>query len=81
MVLTLCRYCLVIFVFEGLRLVEYFDASFSISDSVYGSTFFIATGFHRFHVVVGTLFLLACFRCLKLGRFGKTYPFGLKAAI
>ena len=37
--------------------IEYVDAGFTISDSVFGSTFFMTTGFHGFHVFIGTLFL------------------------
>lgn len=37
--------------------IEYFDARFTFSDSVYGSTFFLATGFHGIHVLIGTIFL------------------------
>jgi heme/copper-type cytochrome/quinol oxidase subunit 3 len=43
--------------FLGLQGFEYFFAGFDISDSVFGSVFFIATGFHGFHVIVGSLFL------------------------
>jgi len=39
------------------QFVEYSEAQFCISDGVYGSTFFIATGFHGVHVLVGTIFL------------------------
>jgi len=46
--------------FSFLQGIEYQEAEFSISDSVYGSTFFIATGFHGLHVIVGTSFLLTC---------------------
>mgnify|MGYP000869361296 CR=1 FL=1 len=42
--------------FTILQLTEYRLAEFSISDSVYGSVFFMATGFHGFHVIIGTIF-------------------------
>ena len=38
--------------FTGFQVMEYYEAPFTISDSVYGSTFFLATGFHGFHVFV-----------------------------
>jgi len=46
--------------FSLLQAIEYLEAEFSISDSTYGSTFFIATGFHGIHVIIGTSFLLIC---------------------
>jgi len=45
--------------FQGL---EYYNAEFSFSDSVYGSAFFLATGFHGIHVIIGTIFLIASAR-------------------
>ena len=45
-------------IFTSLQIFEYFGAPFTISDSVYGSTFFMATGFHGFHVVIGLLGLI-----------------------
>ena len=47
--------------FSSLQLFEYYISSFCISDSVFGSCFFLATGFHGIHVLIGTLFLLVAF--------------------
>jgi cytochrome c oxidase subunit 3 len=66
--------------FTALQGMEYIDAGFTIADGVYGSTFFLATGFHGFHVLIGTTFLLVClFRQLK-NHFSTTHHFGFEAA-
>ncbi len=66
--------------FTFLQGYEYIEASFNISDGVYGSTFFMATGFHGFHVLIGTTFLIVCyFRILK-GHFSREHHFGFEAA-
>jgi cytochrome c oxidase subunit 3 len=52
-ILTLALACL----FTELQGCEYLEATFTISDGVYGSTFFMATGFHGFHVIIGTIFI------------------------
>lgn len=43
--------------FTALQVMEYHIAAFCIRDSVYGSTFYVATGFHGLHVIIGTTFI------------------------
>lgn len=50
--------CVLGIYFTVLQAIEYIQAEFSISDSSYGSTFFVATGFHGLHVIIGTTFLI-----------------------
>jgi cytochrome c oxidase subunit 3 len=45
-------------IFTLLQAIEYFGLSYTITDSVFGSTFYMGTGFHGLHVIIGTLFLL-----------------------
>ncbi|CAD6238220.1 GSCOCG00012524001-RA-CDS [Cotesia congregata] len=45
-------------IFSYFQYLEYNESFFSINDSVYGSIFYILTGFHGFHVIVGTIFNL-----------------------
>ncbi len=53
-------------IFTCLQAYEYVHATFAITDGIYGSAFYLATGFHGFHVIVGTTFLIVCyFRSLK----------------
>nr|YP_009040874.1 cytochrome c oxidase subunit III [Telamonia vlijmi]AIB04195.1 cytochrome c oxidase subunit 3 [Telamonia vlijmi] len=66
--------------FLMLQGFEYYMASFSISDSVYGSTFFMATGFHGFHVIVGTLFLFIIWMRLTKNQLTSGHHFGFEAA-
>jgi len=67
-------------IFTILQAVEYLEANFTISDSVYGSTFYMATGFHGFHVIVGTLFLTVCLLRLFYKHFTRQHHFGFEAA-
>jgi cytochrome c oxidase subunit 3 len=66
--------------FTILQGYEYLDAPFTISDSVYGSTFFMATGFHGFHVFVGTCFLSVCLGRLCYHHFTTNHHLGFEAA-
>nr|YP_001648396.1 cytochrome c oxidase subunit III [Bugula neritina]AAT79553.1 cytochrome c oxidase subunit III [Bugula neritina] len=66
--------------FTYLQGCEYIETSFSLSDSIYGTTFFVATGFHGLHVIIGTIFLFTCcMRHLKF-HFTKTHYLGFEAA-
>ena len=66
--------------FTSLQALEYWEASFSIADAVYGSTFFVATGFHGLHVIIGTIFLLVCLVRQYFNHFSFTHHFGFEAA-
>nr|YP_011035814.1 cytochrome c oxidase subunit 3 [Plaxiphora tricolor]WRI60257.1 cytochrome c oxidase subunit 3 [Plaxiphora tricolor] len=66
--------------FTFLQAGEYMETSFSIADSCYGSTFFVATGFHGLHVLIGSTFLLiTLWRNLKF-HFSSNHHFGFEAA-
>nr|DAC76927.1 TPA_asm: cytochrome c oxidase subunit III [Tetraponera aethiops] len=66
--------------FTMLQMVEYIESPFTISDSIYGSTFFVATGFHGLHVIIGTLLLMVCFMRLSYKHFSKSHHFGFEAS-
>nr|AWN56268.1 cytochrome c oxidase subunit 3 [Glena unipennaria] len=66
--------------FTILQGYEYMQAPFSISDSVYGSSFFMATGFHGLHVLIGSSFLLICLIRLYNNHFSPIHHFGFEAA-
>jgi len=66
--------------FTLLQAFEYVSASFTISDGIYGSTFFMATGFHGFHVLIGTIFLLVGLIRLYINHFTIQHHFGFEAA-
>nr|YP_009643381.1 cytochrome c oxidase subunit III [Pyrrhopeplus posthumus]APO08798.1 cytochrome c oxidase subunit III [Pyrrhopeplus posthumus] len=66
--------------FTILQGFEYLEANFCISDSIYGSTFFMATGFHGLHVIIGTTFLITCLMRHMMFHFSKTHHFGFEAA-
>lgn len=67
--------------FTCLQGLEYVNAPFNISDGVYGSCFYMATGFHGFHVFVGTVALIVSFIRIILNHFTNKHHFGFEAAI
>jgi cytochrome c oxidase subunit 3 len=67
--------------FTCLQGLEYVNAPFNISDGVYGSCFYMATGFHGFHVFIGTVALIVSFIRIILNHFTNKHHFGFEAAI
>lgn len=79
-------YRLIITIFLGiyfsfLQVYEYLEARFAISDRIYGSIFFITTGFHGIHVIIGTRFLTICLIRHKINHYSISHHFGFEAAI
>ncbi|MBV5266683.1 cytochrome c oxidase subunit 3 [Pinisolibacter aquiterrae] len=68
------------FLFTCLQAYEYSHAHFGFSGSIYGAAFFMATGFHGFHVIVGTIFLAICLIRANKGHFTPKQHFGFEAA-
>jgi cytochrome c oxidase subunit 3 len=66
--------------FLGFQAYEYLHAHFGFKEGVYASTFYMATGFHGFHVVVGTIFLVVTWLRAKKGHFTADRHFGFEAA-
>nr|ALO70293.1 cytochrome c oxidase subunit 3 [Aspidiphorus orbiculatus] len=67
-------------IFTFLQGFEYLEASFTITDSVFGATFFMATGFHGLHVIIGTTFLAICLIRQFNNHFSMSHHFGFEAA-
>jgi cytochrome c oxidase subunit 3 len=66
--------------FTSIQAYEYANAPFPFKGSIYVSTFFMATGFHGFHVIVGTIFLTVCLLRANRGDFSPRQHFGFEAA-
>lgn len=67
-------------IFLGFQVYEYVHAHFGFTEGIYASTFYMATGFHGFHVFVGTVFLFVCWIRAKKGHFKPEGHFGFEAA-
>jgi cytochrome c oxidase subunit 3 len=66
--------------FSAVQAFEYHHAEFGFAGSIYGATFFMATGFHGFHVIIGTIFLFVCLLRTYKGDFTPRQHFGFEAA-
>jgi len=66
--------------FTLIQLYEYSHAHFGFDEGIFPSTFFMATGFHGFHVLIGTIFLAVCLFRNKAGHFTAKDHFGFEAA-
>ncbi|MBB6249695.1 cytochrome c oxidase subunit 3 [Nitrospirillum iridis] len=66
--------------FSCFQAYEYIHAEFGFAQNAYTSAFFMATGFHGFHVIVGTIFLIVCFFRTRAGHFTPKSHFGFEAA-
>lgn len=73
--------CILGIYFTALQIFEYMITRFTIADSVYGSVFFIATGFHGIHVLIGTLFLSVCLIRIIKNHFSYNHHLGFEIAI
>ena len=67
-------------IFTALQAYEYIHAAFGFKDGIYGSTFYMATGFHGAHVIIGTTFLIVCFFRARKDHFKPDHHFGFEAA-
>jgi cytochrome c oxidase subunit 3 len=66
--------------FSFVQAYEYSHAAFHYSGHIYGATFFMATGFHGAHVIIGTIFLAVCLYRAYLGHFSTTQHLGFEFA-
>ena len=67
-------------IFSAVQALEYAQAPFAFKESLYGATFFLSTGFHGFHVLIGTIFLVVCLVRALRGHFTEKQHFGFEAA-
>ena len=66
--------------FTCIQGYEYSHAEFAFSGNIYGATFFMATGFHGAHVIIGTIFLIVCLVRSLRGHFSPTQHLGFEFA-
>jgi cytochrome c oxidase subunit 3 len=69
------------FIFSHIQFIEFYLANFTIADSVYGSIFYVLTGLHGFHVIIGTIFLIVGFIRMFFNYFNNIRFSGFELAI
>ena len=67
-------------IFTLFQLIEYIEAKFRIRDRIYGSIFFIGTGFHGLHVLIGSIYLIINLLQIYNKEFSKLHHFRFEAA-
>ncbi|SMX37063.1 cytochrome c oxidase subunit 3 [Octadecabacter ascidiaceicola] len=67
-------------IFTVFQAYEYGHAAFGLAGNIYGANFFMATGFHGFHVIIGTIFLFICYLRVRRGHFTAKQHIGFEAA-
>jgi cytochrome c oxidase subunit 3 len=67
-------------IFSGVQAYEYIHAPFGFKNSIFGATFFMATGFHGAHVIIGTIFLIVCLIRVYKGHFTPQQHLGFEFA-
>ena len=66
--------------FTVFQAYEYSHAAFGFAGNIYGANFFMATGFHGLHVIIGTIFLFVCYLRVRAGHFTQDKHIGFEAA-
>ncbi|MEL7280552.1 MAG: cytochrome c oxidase subunit 3 [Pseudomonadota bacterium] len=67
-------------IFTFFQAYEYSHAAFGFAGNIYGASFFMATGFHGAHVIIGTIFLFICYLRVRRGHFTAENHVGFEAA-
>ena len=67
-------------IFSVFQAYEYSHATFGFAGNIYGANFFMATGFHGAHVIIGTIFLFVCYLRVRAGHFTPEHHTGFEAA-
>jgi heme/copper-type cytochrome/quinol oxidase subunit 3 len=67
-------------IFTSFQVYEYCNAPFNINDGVYGSTFYMLTGLHGAHVIIGTIFIIVSLYRVVQKHYTKTVHLGFEAA-